>query len=86
MPIAFLLIASALAFSKVDAVINPFQEALESDVTVLIQISVAVGAVIKATSHSAVTSASIATSATGPVTSSISTFCVCVVVLPLPSS
>ena len=50
------------------------------------QLSVAVGAVIEATSHSAVTSANVATSATGAVTSLITTFCVSVVTFPLPSS
>ena len=50
------------------------------------QLSVAVGAVIEDTSHSAVISANVATSATGAVTSSIITFCVCVLVFPLPSS
>ena len=65
MPIAFLLIASALASEKVACVIYPFHWALESDVTVLIQITVALGAVIEVTSHSVVISGNVVTSATG---------------------
>src|SRR6056297_1885268 len=50
------------------------------------QLSVAVGAVKVATSHSAVMSVNVVTSATGAVTSSIITFCVWVIMLPFPSS
>ena len=48
--------------------------------------SVAVGSVNVVTSHSAVTSANVAKVATGGVTSVITTFCVCVDVLPWASS
>ena len=49
------------------------------------QLSVAVGAVKEVTSHCAVMSDKVATSATGSVTSSMITFCVCVEVFPFPS-
>ena len=49
------------------------------------QLSVAVGAVKLSTLHCAVTSSKSATSARGGVTSSITTFCVCVVMFPLAS-
>ena len=55
-------------------------------VTLLEQLSVAVGGVKLVTSHSAVRSGSVATSGTGAVVSLIMIFCVWVDVLPLPSS
>ena len=55
-------------------------------VTVPPQLSVAVGAVKLVTSHSAVISHNDAASAIGAESSSIITFCVCVLVFPLPSS
>src|SRR5690554_4952977 len=55
-------------------------------VIIPVQLSVAVGAVKLVTSHSAVTSESIAISATGAITSLMTTFCSCVAVFPFPSS
>ena len=54
-------------------------------VTVPPQLSVAVGAVKDVTEHCVVMFANVATTGTGAVTSSITTFCVCVVVFPFPS-
>ena len=54
-------------------------------VTVPEQLSVAVGAVRLVTLHSAVTSDNEGSFTTGAVVSSITTFCVCVLVLPSPS-
>ena len=59
--------------------------ALFVTVTTPPQLSVAVGAVKLATEHSAVTFAKVASVGTGAVTSSITTFCVCVDVFPFPS-
>ena len=59
--------------------------ALFVTVTTPPQLSVAVGAVNDVTVHSAVTFANVATVGTGAVTSSITTFCVCVDVFPFPS-
>ena len=60
--------------------------ALFVTVTTPAQLSVAVGFVKLVTSHTAVRSSSDAVSGTGAVTSAIMTFCVCVEVLPFPSS
>ena len=57
--------------------------ALLLTVTTPPQLSVAVGAVSAVTSHCAITSASVALSATGAVVSVITTSCVCVDVFPL---
>ena len=54
-------------------------------VTVPPQLSVAVGAVNVVTEHSSVTSAKVATSGDGAVTSVITTFCDCVELFPFAS-